>query len=1300
MSLTLIYIFLALVLFIVSFYYLFNLWNPDISRFFSNEKIKTFLFDRFWFYENKKRLKQKNLFIILSNNSNEYLQELSEQIESSDIYKYFEESKKSFEIININSINYLFFNDFLLKESKEINLIRLKLTLRKILKLRKNSILDGVIFFPNQLSFTKKNINYKELSEEAFILSKLYKEICNKLKAKIPLFFIDTSITNNVPPLHLYPLIKDESDSSNVFGLSHRTHENTEELNKEIKKAIESCIASYELNCQHFLLNFEGNSQGDIIRFFFSLKSSLISFSKNYVDYFYKGFSLKEKEFTYSHYIINISSFYKRDEFEDKDSHLFNLFNYISKNLINGSHASKEFIRNKILNRYILAAFTLLNITFVSYALFSSTSFLQQKRSIFLSSFSELTNFINGYNKLDKSANNNDLMQNKICSLINNSNKLAATNFYYSLLYPSWNSEIEKKYSSLYNEKLGNFVSKILIQNFNDKVSEHLIKNKSWNLTNESADEIIKNLGLFVKDNTQINSIYSLIYSKNPQKDTEALTQMAYFLYGLDCGKTLAERNVFSVLDNRNIISLVNPNYIDFEQQTKDILKNSLQIYFDYYTSHHEIMIAAKKVNDNLQLIRDSLNDQDKLSDPKFVQGFIDNLNQLNDALVKNQESLKNTNSFFGENFGLFLNKVEKNLILGKEFSNKTIIVGNQKFEDFKSNLSSLLPIGASFPIIINDTKSIVMNPLLAQIAMALTKMNSIVNPNTNSTQNNADNKTIYSDLKSIAQNLPTNALWQIDNLQPILQQGNNFSAAFNSVNQTVIPEPLAIFFNKVTKKESYSFWNKNLSNSIRIFNINDQLPNPTNPQLDPNIQNLQLSAPILKSISDLLIGSNNTEINTSLVSIISQQIDRQAKKYSSLINSMSFFSPINPDFMTWNGDSSAAYNAFGVGTDEDLKLYISNQRASLEQFFNKNISPILISRATFFKDTFANNDRSIEYLINLQDSLSPTPKANTFGSFSSFLTTTMTNLRTESCAKFIAQPPVIGNSDYFSNKLRSIYSPLAKRCQTLLIKQAYSNYDKIASQFNSAIANKFPFQSNSKSMDSASIDDLNSLFTDFSQFQKQDLPILKQYSALYRGRPEIQNFIQSLTNAQNFFQIQSDKDGNLMPAKWNVDIDFRTNTDREILGNQIINWSLQSGNEIIGSDQGNISKGKFLWTYSDPMQFSVTLAQTSKYSLDKISEDKNIFITNNTIYFNVRNRWSLLKFINDYADCSNINYCLKNTLKFELPINNDKQVKFFITLYLKNAKGVRINVPNFPTLAPYIEKKGAKVSNVSDNFE
>ena len=1296
MSFTLFYIFISLAIFIVFFYYLFNLWNPDISKFFNNEKIKTFLFDRYWFIKNKKNLNKKNLFIVLSNNNNEYLKELTNQIEEESNYTYFEDAKKVFEIIEIQSSSYLFINEMLLKENKEISLIRLKLNLRNILKLRKNKLLDGVIFFPNQSAFSKFTPNYKELSEEAFLFSKLFKEICSKLKSKIPVFFIDTAVVKDVPPLHLYPLLKDEGESDTTFGFAHKTHENADDLNKELKKAIESCIASYEINSQHYLLNFEGLSQGNIIRFFFNLKSNLISFSKNYIDYFYKGFSLKDKDLTQSHYIINLSSFYKKDEFEDKNSNLFNLFKFISTNLINGSFNSKEFIKSKIRNRYILGALTLLNLTFVSYALYSSSSFLQKKRSIFLNSFSELNNFISGFNKIDKATENFDFMQNKVCGLINNSNKLASTNFYYSLLYPSWNSDIAKTYSEKYNVNLANFVSKILVQNFNEKVSEHILKNKTQNLSSLKSDEIIQKITHFINENKNINNIYTLINTNNPQKNTEAFTQMANFLYGLDCGKTLAERNVFSTIENKNISSLINPNYSDFKQQSNEILKNSLQVFFENYSKNHDVSLAANKVSDDLKIIKDKNRDEESPVDSVLLKKFIADLNNLQDVLLKNQENIKSSNNFYGSIFIILLTELEKNPLFGKEFSNHIVILANQEFEDFKANLSSITPIGAAFPVITSTSGNFTMNPALVQVSLALTKMDATFN--TNPSQNSSptfgtDKKSISSDLKFIAQNLPSNALWEIDALQTNLQKGTIFSSAVTSVNPTLLPEALSLFFSHVAKKMSSIFWNKNLANSLKIFNMNDQLPNPANPQVDPNIQNLQLSAPILRSISDLLISGTNNDINTSLVSIIGQQIDKQAKKQANLLNAMPFYTPLNPDFMNWSGETSPAFKAFGVGTDEDLKIYITNQKSSLEQYFNKNVTPILQARSSFFKDSSFNNDKSLEILLSLQDALSATPKTNSFTNFSAFLTTSMSPLRTEGCSKFIANPPMMGNNDFFSIKLKNIYTPLAKRCQSLLIKQAYVNYDKIATQFNSALSGKFPFTTDAKAVDSASIDDLSSIFNDFSQFQKQDLPILKQYSALYRGRAEIQNFIQGLTDAQIFFNTQADKDGNISPTKWSVDVDFRTNTDREILGNQIINWSLQSGNETIGSDQGNVAKGKFLWTYSDPIQFSVTMAKTTKYSLDKFSEDKNIFITNNTVYFNVRNRWSLLKFINDYADCSNINYCLRNTLKFELPINNDKKVKFFISLYLKNAKGVRVNMPKLPTLAPYIEKKGIKLS-------
>ena len=1305
MSFVFFYIFISLVVFLILAYYIFILWNPDISKLFKNEKIKTYLFDRYWLYKNKKNIKKKNIFIVIGSKTNEHFNNLIEieNEQNEELSKIsFNGQINPFEIINIQSVNYIFINEELFIENKETGdtqILRIIKNINSILKLRKYNTLDGVIFFPNQNAFHKNVLNFKELSEEAQIYSKLFKMICHKLKSKIPIFFIENSDFNDIPPFHSVPSSNGDEEIPN-FGFAHSSLENTEELNKEIKKAIESCIGSYEIQSQYYLQNLEDKAQVKAIRFFYNLKSGIISFSKNYVDYFYKGFSFKNKRLTNFHYILNLSSFYKSHEFDDNNSNLFNMFKHLSNNLINGSNISKEFIKNKIRNRVILGIITLFHFIFVSYAIFSSSNFLQEKRGVFLKSFSELNNFINGYKKFEHTAENIDIMQTKICSLINNSNTLATTSFYYPLLYPSWNSNIDKTFSQKYDLNLANFISKILIQNFNEKVSNHLLINKSTDNISINYDEILQKTILFIEENGKINQIYSLLNDSSQIKNTDGLAQMANFLYGIDCGKTLAERKVFSSLNTKNVTNLVNPNYSVFKSQSNDILKNLIQFYFQNFAKNNDIIIAAKKVESDLLSIKDLDNTDKQMQDIPFSQKLIADLNFLQNSLLKNQESLKSASSFYGPNFLALLKDLEKNSLFGKESATNILTLANEQFEQFKSTIGSITPLGASFPIIINNSGVLSLNPQLNQMSLALSKMDGAFNNNSTINQTVSENKQFSSDLKFIAMNLPTNALWEIDTLQSNLQKGIVFSSAASSVNQAQLPEALSVFFSRLSNSMSSLFWKKNLPTSLKIFNVSTQNPDLTTQQIDSNIQNIQMSVPILKSISEQLLLYGQSEINTNLSSIVSQQIDRQIKKYSNILNASLFFSPIYPDFLWWSGDTSPAFNAFGVTSDEDLKLYINNQKIAVDQFYNKNIQPILQSRSLFFKDlTSYHTDKSLDNLLLLQDALSPTPKTNSFAALSGFITATMSPLRTEGCQKFISQPPQLSNKDFFSIKLNGIYTPLANRCQSLLIKQAYSNYDKFAFQFNTALSGKFPFQTNSFTTDSASIEDMNTVFNSFAQLQKQDIPILKKYSALYRGRPEIQNFIQNMVDLQNFFTPQNDKDGNPSPTKWNVEFDFRTNTDKEILGNQIINWSLQSGNDIIGSEQGNGSKAKIVWTYADPIQFSVTLAQSSKYSLDKFSEDKNIFITNNTIYFNIRNRWSLLKFINDYADCGNSNFCLKNTLKFELPINNDQKVKFYVSLFLKNSKGMRVYVPKFPTSAPYIEKKGMK-QTTSDNFE
>lgn len=1292
MSFILFYIALFIILISVISWSAFNYWNPDISKLFKSERIKKFLYDRHWFIHNKKRLKSKNLFLVFSNNITDYLRELAEEAENPEIQSYFSDAKKAFEIIEINGTEFMFFNHCLLQNNEDLQSMRLSLHLRNLIKVRNDLSIDGIIYFPNQNAFAKNSTNYKELSEEAANFAKIFKYTAKKIKAKIPVYFIDNTRMKEVPPLHLFPLFPGQNDNSSVFSFHHKTLDNSDDLFREMRIALDLCVDTYENHTQHYLLTLDQTLQLKVIQFFYTLKSNLISFAKNYNDYFYKNFNLQEKELINSNLIINLSSFYKKDSFEDSNSQLYNLFKYTSTHLINGSIITNEYRKNKIRNRILFTGFTLLNLLFVCYALFSSSNFLFDKRNIFLKSFTDLKSFINGYNKIISEPDHTNILQNQICSLINNSNKLSSTNFHYSLLYPSWNSDIGKKYTEKYNYNLANFISKIMIQNFNDKVASQINTFKTIQTSSFSNhEEYLNAINNFVKDNRKVNEIYSFL-NGTTKNNTEALTLMANYLYGLDCGKTIAEKNVFSSLNSSNLSDIVKPNYTDFKNSSTEVLKNNLATYFTFASQNHPLYKAADKVDSDIIFIKSGSHTNSKSDELQFLHTFIIDLNILQDSLLKSQNELKDTNSFYGNDFNILLAELEKNPLFGKSFSNQVLLDANRSFEKFKTDLLLFIPLGANFPIISNNGGLFILNSALGQLTIALTKMESTFNSDNLNQSSTKDNN---SDLKLVSLNLPVNALWDIEAIQSHLQKGSIYASAVAGVNQNSLPESLALYFQNISKTLSYQYWNSKLANSIKVFSAaNDQEPSVFSNQIDPNIQNIQISGPILKSISDLLVSSNNSDLNIYLSSIVNQQVIRQAKIYSRILELSPFFNPSPSDFMNWTGDSSPAFLGFGVGSDDDLKMYLSTQKANLEQFFNRSIAPLLQTRNIFFKDGAGVYDKSLENLISLQDALSASPKTNSFANFSNFVTTTMSNLRTETCSKFINQPPAMVARDYFSIKQKEIYNTLAKRCQSLLIKQAYQNYDKIAFKFNNLLANKFPFSNNTKALDSASMDDMASFFQSFSEFQKQDLPTLKNFSNLYKGRSDVQNFVQNIAAAQTFFNVQIDKDGNISPTKWSIDFDFRTNSDKEILGNQIINWSLQSGNQVIGSDQGNVYKGKFVWNYSDPLQFYVTLANTSKYSLEKFSQDKNIFITNNTIYYNIRNRWSLLKFINDYADCANINYCLKNTLKFELPINNDKKVVFFVTINIKNNKGMRLNIPKLPTEAPYLDKKGARIQD------
>lgn len=1289
---------ICIILFLI--YYIFNIFNPNISLLFKNEKIKTYLYDRYWIYKNKSNIKNKNIFFVLGSNTNEYLKELTTKSDYSLQNNFFNNQKNAFEIINIESVSYIFINDILIKNkindnnqeninilTKEIN-FRLLYNINKILKIRNYISIDGVIIFPSNNAFSLKHVLKNELHKEAQTYSNVFKHICNKLKSKTPLFFIEKSDFANT---QFFKNHNDYQDKLNThFGFNYSTSENSEELEQEIKTSIDNYVSSLEIETQYYLQNSEAKDQANIIQFFYKLKSGIISFSKNYINLFYKEFNLKYKYLTNRHYILNSSAFNPDNE---NPSNFLSMFKYISNNLINGSEISNEYKKNKITKRILFIVFTIFNFLFVTYTLYNSMIFLQLKRSVFVESFSELNNFIKNYNSNSIQSENNNYIQNNMCKLINNSNKLSSTSFYTPLLYPSWISNLDKKTTQKYNIKLSNFISIILLKNFNDKTENYFLNYKPSEIKSTNPKEILQLIIKFANESKLINEIYFLLNSNEKNTNIAALNKMAYFLYGINCKDIKYENEIFASLNiDNNISKSLNIKYSDFKTESNNALNNLIQFYFSNFSKNNEITLAAKKIESDLLSLNDIVSSDSKNEDINYSKTLSYNIKNLQKILANNSTILKNYNNLFGTDFNNLIINLNSNELFSKEIINSTQLLAKQQFEDFKSSITNLYPLGTAFPIIINNAEILTINPILNQIATALDKMNNIFNiDNNNSSEKNLEEENSFSsDLKSIALTLPLTSSWDIDKLQNYAQKGIEFSKAASSVSQALVPYDLALFLNKISRSLSYKFWNKNIPASLKEANHSFQ-PFDFNNNSDPQNQNIQISSPILKSISDQLALFKLSEINEYLLSIIHQQISRQAHKYFNLLNSSLYFKPVYSDFSWWSGENSPAFEAFGVNSDDELKTYIANQKTALEQFYTNNISALIQSYTLVFKDSnTTKKDNHLESLLSLQDALSATPKINSFANFSNFITSSMSPLRTDSCQKFINQTPMfIKNTDFFSMRLSEIYTSLVKRCQNLMVKRAYSNYNNFAHQYNSILSGKFPFNTNSKNSESASTEELNIILRSFDELQKQDISTLVKYSALYNERLDVQEFIKNINDINTLFGFSNSKDNPQTISKLNVEINFRSNQDKEVLANQILNWTLQSGNQTIGSEFGNDTHGQFIWTYSEPIQFSVTLANSSKYILNKSSNDKNMLITNNTVFFNIRNRWSLFKFINDYADCNiNNKICLKNNLKFELPINSDKMVRFYITLSLKNTKGQRINMPIFPELAPYLEVK------------
>lgn len=256
--------------------------------------------------------------------------------------------------------------------------------------------------------------------------------------------------------------------------------------------------------------------------------------------------------------------------------------------------------------------------------------------------------------------------------------------------------------------------------------------------------------------------------------------------------------------------------------------------------------------------------------------------------------------------------------------------------------------------------------------------------------------------------------------------------------------------------------------------------------------------------------------------------------------------------------------------------------------------------------------------------------------------------------------------------------------------------YQKFATLFNNVLSNRYPF-ANPDNNQNANFDNIVYVFNELQAILKSRNGYFFEHIDQLTQKKDAQIFIDQMKAVKTFLLSQTDQGPTASTFMIGARFEYRVNEQEEYLANRIVDWLLQVGDDKYGSEYGQPQKADFLWSYGNPLVFTVDFFDHSnkdydsnlspKKTLDntKIQGNSHMYVQGESVLFSyIGDSWSLLRFIEEHDICPKLNIpCQKALLQFIIPLENRANAVFFCSLALQDINGNNFMMPLFPKIAP-----------------
>ena len=502
----------------------------------------------------------------------------------------------------------------------------------------------------------------------------------------------------------------------------------------------------------------------------------------------------------------------------------------------------------------------------------------------------------------------------------------------------------------------------------------------------------------------------------------------------------------------------------------------------------------------------------------------------------------------------------------------------------------------------------------------------------------------------------------------------------------------------------------------------------PEDALLSP-VQNYRITSPLLEQIFYTLRANQANNIYTQLRTILTNQNYDLLTKIDNILEDEHPYAIKNNSFDWWNGESLGALEAFDVDTLPDLKSYVNLQRDRILYLSKEFAEPIVDILSNVNKDGMPANLPLVNKWSGIIQSLNGYVKKsanNSLTNLENFIEDTLTSVTLASCPQLAGSvTPSSYEMDYFTSILQNLQIQLSDQCHNLASETSSQSYDQLATYFNANLAGKFPFVNDPSGVaPDAFPSDIQAFYDLLDQSGATVTSSLSQAKSLGPAGAQAAEFIKQMTDVRQFFGGFLIAKNPISTPEFTLKVDFRVNRDREVLGNQIIDWNLAVDNNTI--DFRNPMTVGF-WQYGKPVSMNFQWAANSPLEPTTSNDNLAMEVSGSNVSFNFPGNWGLLRLLlTQRAALSDFNSLVDNqptTLKFKIPVaakgnvdpslvSNQAEVFIRVTVQpIKDAQqeqqlisgtaqpgqsSAQVNpttsmpLPTFPTRAPVLSKVGS----------